>query len=94
MVNHDVGSNRHLCVSSHSHNLNIAEKLLDCLNDTDRRNPGYNRLEQAARCITLCTDLDHPGEHRASTFLCKNAKQQSGRLNITLHAKMPHVNLA
>ena len=94
MVNQDVGLSRHLYVSSHSHNLNIVEKLLHCLDDTDQRNPGYNRLEQAAHCITLCTDLDHPGEHRASTFLCKNAKQQSGRLNVTLHAKMPHVNLA
>lgn len=41
MVYQDAGSSRPLYISSHRHNLNIAEKLLNCLDDDERRDPGY-----------------------------------------------------
>ena len=41
MVYQDAGSIRPLYVSSRRHSLNILEKLLKCLDDTDRCDPGY-----------------------------------------------------
>jgi len=41
VVYQDAGSSRPLYISSHRHNLDIVEKLLNCLDDNDRRDPGY-----------------------------------------------------
>lgn len=58
MVYADAGSSRPLYISSHRHNLNIVENLLNCLDDNDRRDPGYitrSKLHVAFLCALACT---------------------------------------
>jgi hypothetical protein len=105
VVYQDDGSSRPLYVSSRRHSLNVVEKLLDCLDDTDRRNPGYiawSKLHVVLLyALTWTIQADTAYRLSSASWVVMgcdlDARMQSERVAVSILCftlKMPHVNLA